>query len=101
MSLLFLLFQLRESTAVSIENLEKCIQCGRVLKLPVSKCFPVLSDNTEDFSLIWDNCVTVTPQEYHCQVKYIYLENRYSTDGIFQRIVCLQCSYPSMSVLEQ
>ncbi|VDI63148.1 integrator complex subunit 8, partial [Mytilus galloprovincialis] len=59
---------LRESTAVSIENLEKCIQCGRVLKLPVSKCFPVLSDNTEDFSLIWDNCVTVTPQEYHCQV---------------------------------
>ncbi|XP_076110629.1 integrator complex subunit 8-like isoform X4 [Mytilus galloprovincialis] len=61
---------LRESTAVSIENLEKCIQCGRVLKLPVSKCFPVLSDNTEDFSLIWDNCVTVTPQEYHCQLYY-------------------------------
>ncbi|XP_063416870.1 integrator complex subunit 8-like [Mytilus trossulus] len=61
---------LRESTAVSIENLEKCIQCGRVLKLPVSKCFPVLSDNTEDFSLIWDNCATVTPQEYHCQLYY-------------------------------
>ena len=61
-------FQLKESSAVSVENLEKCIQCGRTLKLPVSNCFPVPNENTENLGLMWDNSVPVSPQEYHCQV---------------------------------
>lgn len=66
--ILLLSFQLKESSAVSVENLEKCIQCGRTLKLPVSHCFPVPNENTEDLGLIWDNSLPVSPQEYHCQV---------------------------------
>lgn len=61
---------LKESSAVSVENLEKCIQCGRTLKLPVSNCFPVPNENTEDLGLIWDNSIPVSPQEYHCQLYY-------------------------------
>ena len=68
MYILLLSFQLKESSAVSVENLEKCIQCGRTLKLPVSHCFPVPNENTEDLGLIWDNSLPVSPQEYHCQV---------------------------------
>lgn len=66
--ILLLSFQLKESSAVSVENLEKCIQCGRTLKLPVSHCFPVPNENTEDLGLIWDNSLPVSPLEYHCQV---------------------------------
>lgn len=61
---------LKERTATSVANLEKCVHCGRTIKMPTANSFKIPDENTEEPQYDWDASLSITPDEYNCQIFY-------------------------------
>ncbi|XP_021343863.1 integrator complex subunit 8-like isoform X2 [Mizuhopecten yessoensis] len=61
---------LKERTAVFVANLEKCVHCGRTIKMPTAKSFQIPDEHTDDPQYDWDASLPITPDEYNCQIFY-------------------------------
>ncbi|KAK3086111.1 hypothetical protein FSP39_013715 [Pinctada imbricata] len=61
---------LKEKTALSVANLEKCLQCGRALRMPTFECFMIPHEHTEELEHPWSRGIPISPIEYSCQILY-------------------------------
>lgn len=61
---------LKERTAIYVANLEKCVHCGRTIKMPTVRCIRIPNESLEEPEYDWDACLPITPDEYNCQIFY-------------------------------
>ncbi|WAR11293.1 INT8-like protein, partial [Mya arenaria] len=63
-------FDLREKAGVSVDNLQRCVQCGRTLRMPVLTSIPVPTELNDSPEFTWDIATEILPDEYICQLSY-------------------------------
>ncbi|XP_052817702.1 integrator complex subunit 8-like [Mya arenaria] len=65
-----LISNLREKAGVSVDNLQRCVQCGRTLRMPVLTSIPVPTELNDSPEFTWDIATEILPDEYICQLSY-------------------------------
>lgn len=61
---------LKERTSLSVEYLQKCLQCGRTLKMPTMHCISIPSEDSDDSLFHWDKAVDIDANDYQSQILY-------------------------------
>ncbi|KAL4235107.1 Integrator complex subunit 8 [Mactra antiquata] len=61
---------LRDKADVSVDNLQRCIQCGRAIRMPKFTSITILSDQQDQSVFDWESCMEIIPEEYICQLSY-------------------------------
>ena len=61
-------FQLQEKITVSVDNLQRCMQCGRMIRMPNFHSITVPGEYQDNPEFHWDNGVEIPAEEYICQV---------------------------------
>ncbi|XP_052232810.1 integrator complex subunit 8-like isoform X2 [Dreissena polymorpha] len=61
---------LRDKAATSVDNLQRCIQCGKTMRVPGAACITLPGWASESPEYRWDLARDVTPEEYNCQISY-------------------------------
>ncbi|XP_061162526.1 integrator complex subunit 8-like isoform X1 [Saccostrea echinata] len=61
---------LKERTSLSVEYLQRCLQCGRVLRMPTMQCIGIPSEDSDDSLFHWDKAVDIDPHDYQSQIQY-------------------------------
>jgi hypothetical protein len=64
----FYKLQLRDKADVSVENLQKCIQCGKTIRMPQFNSITVPSEHQDNPVYQWEQGTDIIPEEYICQV---------------------------------
>ena len=60
--------QLKDKASISVDNLQRCVQCGKTIKMPSFNSITVPNEYQDTPILDWDLAVDVAPEEYTCQV---------------------------------
>nr|XP_022337358.1 integrator complex subunit 8-like isoform X5 [Crassostrea virginica] len=61
---------LKERTGLSVEYLQKCLQCGRTLKMPTMHCISIPSEDSDDSLFHWDKAIDIDQNDYQSQILY-------------------------------
>lgn len=61
---------LKERTSLSVEYLQKCLQCGRTLKMPTMHCISIPSEESDDSLFHWEKAVDIDANDYQSQILY-------------------------------
>ena len=69
-----LLFQIQEKITVSVDNLHRCMQCGRMIRMPNFHSIIVPSEYQDNPVFHWENGVEIPAEEYICQVSNSHVD---------------------------
>ena len=53
---------------MSVDNLQRCMQCGRMIRMPNFHSIIVPGEYQDNPEFHWDNGVEIPAEEYICQV---------------------------------
>ncbi|KAL3858729.1 hypothetical protein ACJMK2_008987 [Sinanodonta woodiana] len=61
---------LREKSAISVENLLRCLNCGRMIRMPNFASMSLPSEDQAEPEFKWNQGDTIHPKEFVCQLSY-------------------------------
>ena len=99
---------------MSVDNLQRCVQCGRSLAMPRPSVFSPPTEFTDTAQLSWEDSADIQPDEYNCQVSpsgfpihmsnlspvwYINVKQKYFGDLCYKLSINVSTCNINMSIL--